>query len=131
EVAPGGFHASVFGLVVDVDDGEPAVLVGQQAHMPADRPWGGPVGRPAGPAPARCSHLGQVHVTVGAGDQGLLDGFPRLVVDQPVANQVELTGLFVGVHHVAERVDDDDAHRSCGNDVPEHLGYGEAGLFGG
>ena len=37
EIAAGGLHPRMLGLVVDVDHGEPAVFLGQQADMAADR----------------------------------------------------------------------------------------------
>ena len=49
EVAAGGLHPRVLGLVIDIDDGEPAVVLGQQSDMAANRqpgpPWKCPPAR--------------------------------------------------------------------------------------
>ena len=103
EVAAGGFHPRVLGLVVDVDDGEPAVVLGQQPDVAAHRQP-----RAAGDrTPARR----EIDLDVFAGGQGALRRQPGAVVEQAVTHQTQFPGPVVGVDDVTVGVDHDDAHR--------------------
>ena len=84
EVAAGRFHPGVLGLVVDVDDGEPAIVLGQQPHVAAHRQ--------PGPAGMRALARGQVDLDVLAGGQRALRGQPGAVVEQPVTHQARARG---------------------------------------
>ena len=122
EVAARRFHPRVLGLVVDVDDSEAAIGLGQQPHVSAHRqprpPW-----IPAFPRR-------QVDLAVLTGGQCALGREPGPVVEQPVPDQAQLTSAVVGVDDVTVGVDHDYPHRRLRNDVIEHLGDGEAGLLG-
>ena len=109
EVAPRGFHPSLLGLVVDVDDGEPAVVLGQQPDVATHRQPRAAARRPA----ARR----EVYLDVFAGGQGALGRQPCPVVEQTVTHQAQFLGPVVGVDDVPVGVDHDDAHRRHRHDV--------------
>ena len=123
EVAATGLHAGLFGLVVDVDHREAAVLFGQLTGQAAH-------GHP-GPARVRPFGRRQVELDVFPGGQGPLRGLPGPVVQQPVAHQTEIFGQGVGVDDVAVGVDHRHPQRGHGHDVGEHLRHREAGLLRG
>src|ERR1700738_2645548 len=109
EIAAGGFHARVLGLVVDVDDREPAIVLGQKTYMPANRQ--------PGPAGVGAFAGGEVDAAVLAGRQRAFRGQPARVVEQPVTDQAQLAGPAIGVDDVTVRVDHDYPYRRSGDDV--------------
>ncbi len=123
EIAPGGFHPGVLGLVVGVEHREPAILLGQQPDVAAHRQRRAP--RWAGLA------LRQIDFAALAGHQRALGGHPGPVVEQPIVHQTKLRRPVIHEDHVAMGVDDDHAERGSGDDVLQHLRNRDAGLLGG
>ena len=123
EVAAGGLHPGVLGLVVDVDHRETAVVLAQQPHVATDE-------KP-GATGVLAPHGGEVEVDVLAGGQRALRGGPCPVVEQPVADQAQFARLVVHVDDVTVGVDDHGAHRRQRHDVLQHLRDGDAVLVDG
>ncbi|SHV71768.1 Uncharacterised protein [Mycobacteroides abscessus subsp. abscessus] len=119
EIATGGLHTHMLGVVVDVDDHPAGVGIGQPAHVTAQR---------ESRATRRPRLGGQVHFDGLTGGQGPLGGVPCLLVELTVAHQAELAGPGIDQDHVLVLVDDDNPGRRDGDDALEHLGDRQAGL---
>ncbi len=119
EIAAGGFHPGLFGIVVGEQNGEAGCFRGQRPGQSAHRD----------PAPARCGFVrGEIEFRRFGGGQYLLHRFPGAFVEQPVAHQAELLGARIDEHDIAIFVHDRDTAFRGEHDQVENLGHGETGV---